>query len=199
MGTSAVSRHIFKLMVLVSNFPLSAPLRAARSLCHHAITHTPTHQEEPTFGVIEPVTLIPAVFIVLAASVVKSTVGFGFAMMAIPFLVLMWEPRQAISILVPLAALLDALIVVQGKRHLDWRRVLPMVLAGALGIPLGNYVLLVMPQRALKPAISGIVLAFAFLLLAGNTLAIRRERLAGGIAGFSSGFLLTSTSLSGPP
>ena len=156
-------------------------------------------QEKPTFGAVEPVTLIPAAFIILAGSTVKSTTGFGFALMATPFLLLMWEPRLVIPILLPLVALVDAMIVVQARRRLDWGRVLPMVLAGAVGIPLGNVILLVLPQRVLKLAIAAIVLAFAVLLLVGYTLTIRRERLAGGAAGFFSGLFLTSTALSGPP
>ena len=74
-----------------------------------------------------------------------------------------------------------------------------MVLAGAVGIPLGNVILLAVPHRALKLSIAAIVLAFAVLLLVGYTLTIRRERLAGGMAGFFSGLFLTSTGLSGPP
>ena len=99
-------------------------------------------QEKATFGAVESVTLIPTAFIILAGSTVKSTTGFGFALMATPFLLLMWEPRLVIPILLPLVLVVDGMIVVQGRRRLDWGRVLPMVLAGAVGIPLGNVILL---------------------------------------------------------
>lgn len=104
-----------------------------------------------------------------------------------------------VAIIVPLVAIIDGMIVVQGRRNLDWRRVLPMILSGAVGIPLGTFILLVIPAEALKFAIGIIVLLFALALLAGYSLNIRRERLAGSIAGFLSGASLTSTSLSGPP
>ena len=91
------------------------------------------------------------------------------------------------------------MIVVQGRRRLDWGKVLPMVAAGAVGIPLGNVILLAVPQSALKLAIAAIVLAFGVLLLVGYTMTIRRDRVAGGVAGFFSGLFLTSTGLSGPP
>ena len=104
-----------------------------------------------------------------------------------------------VAILVPMVFIVDGMIVIQGRRRLDWGRVLPMVAAGAVGIPLGNVVLLAIPQAALKLAIAVIVLAFGVLLLVGYTKTIRRDRLAGGVAGFFSGLFLTSTGLSGPP
>ena len=159
----------------------------------------PTSKEETTFGAVEPVTLIPALFIILAASVVKSTAGFGFALVATPFLLLMWAPRLVVPILLPLFAIVDAMIVIQGRHHLEWRRILPMVAAAALGIPLGNYILLAVPELALTLAMASMVLLFAALLLMGYTINIHRERLAGGLAGFLSGTLVTSTTISGPP
>ena len=129
----------------------------------------------------------------------KSTTGFGFALLGTPFLLLMWEPRFLVPILVPLVLVVDGMIVVQGRRRLDWGKVLPMVAAGAVGIPLGNVILLAVPQSALKLAIAAIVLAFGVLLLVGYTMTIRRDRVAGGVAGFFSGLFLTSTGLSGPP
>ena len=156
-------------------------------------------QEKPTFGAVEPVTLIPAAFIILAGSTVKGTTGFGFVLTATPFLLLMWEPRVVVSILVPMVLVVDGMIVVQGRHRLDWGRVLPMVAAGAAGIPLGNVILLAVPQGALKLAMAAIALAFGVLLLVGQTMTIRRDRLAGGVAGFFSGLFLTSTGLSGPP
>ena len=104
-----------------------------------------------------------------------------------------------VPILVPLVFVVDGMIVVQGRRRLDWGKVLPMVAAGAVGIPLGNVILLAVPQSALKLAIAAIVLAFGVLLLVGYTMTIRRDRVAGGVAGFFSGLFLTSTGLSGPP
>lgn len=104
-----------------------------------------------------------------------------------------------VPIIVPLVTLVDGMIVFQNRRRLEWRRVLPMIMAGALGVPLGTIILLEVPDQALKLSIAGVVLAFALLLLLGYSLTIRHERVAGGMAGFASGLALTSTSISGPP
>ena len=174
-------------------------MRGFASLCQYTTSTHSLLQERPTFGAVEPVTLIPAAIIILVASMAKSTTGFGFALLGTPFLLLMWEPRFLVPILVPLVLVVDGMIVVQGRRRLDWGKVLPMVAAGAVGIPLGNVILLAVPQSALKLAIAAIVLAFGVLLLVGYTMTIRRDRVAGGVAGFFSGLFLTSTGLSGPP
>ena len=104
-----------------------------------------------------------------------------------------------VAIILPLVTIIDGMIVIQGRNSMDWRRVLPMIVSGAFGIPLGTYILLVVPGETLKLAIGIIVLLFALALLSGYSLNIRRERLAGSISGFLSGAFLTSTALSGPP
>lgn len=129
----------------------------------------------------------------------KGTAAFGFTMVAAPFLLLMWEPKLMVPIIVPLFTLLDAMIVYQGRAHLEFRRVLPMVGAAAVGIPLGTYVLLTMPKDALTLAIGAVVLVFGVLLLVGYTVKIQRERVASGAAGFLSGVFLGGAGLSGPP
>ncbi len=148
---------------------------------------------------VEPNTLIPAVFIILAASLVKSTTGFGFAMVSMPLLLLLWDPSHVVPILLPLMITIDALIVAQNRRQLEFRRVAPMAAAGAVGIPMGTYALLSVPTQALKLGVAGLILVSAVLLLREVTITLSRERLASGIAGFLSGLLITSTALSGPP
>ena len=52
---------------------------------------------------VEPITLIPAAFIILAAGVVKGTTGFGFALIATPLLLLLWEPKTLVPVFIPLS------------------------------------------------------------------------------------------------
>lgn len=147
----------------------------------------------------EPHTLIPAAIIVLVASLVKGTTGFGFAMVSTPLLLLLWAPRLVVTVVLPLALTIDVLIVFQNRRLLEPRRVVPMALAGALGVPLGTYALVTIPERFLRMGIASLILVAAVLLLMGFSVTIRRERLAGTVAGFMSGILVSSTAVSGPP
>ena len=148
---------------------------------------------------VEPITLIPAVFIILAAGVVKGTTGFGFALVATPLLLLLWEPKTLVPVFIPLSIVADTFIVMQTWRQVEWGKVLPLVVTGVVGVPLGTYVLLVAPSETLRIAVAGIALTVATLVLLGITVPIRRERIASGVTGFLSGLLSTSTTMSGPP
>ncbi len=143
--------------------------------------------------------LIPATLIVLLASLVKSTTGFGFAMVSAPLLMLMWDPVLVVPIILPLTFTVDALIVARSWRVVEPGRVVPLLVAAVVGIPLGTYALLLVPTQALKLGMAGSILIAAGMLFFGVTMTIGRERVVGALAGFLSGFLVTSTALSGPP
>ena len=148
---------------------------------------------------VDPISLVPAALIVLAASLVKGTTGFGFALVATPLLLLFWEPLVMVPVLIPAGLAADILIVTQNRHRLEWGRVAPMAAAGVVGVPLGTVILLIVPSTALKIGVALVVLASATILLTGARVNISRERVASGVAGFLSGLLLTSTTISGPP
>ena len=148
---------------------------------------------------MEIISLVPAAFIVLAASIVKGTTAFGFALVATPLLLLLWEPLVVVPILIPTGIVVDILIVTKNRHRLEWGRVAPMTVTGILGIPLGTMILLVVPSTALKIVVALAVLASATILMTGAKVNISRERVVSSIAGFISGLLLSSTTIAGPP
>lgn len=148
---------------------------------------------------VDPVTLLPAALIVLAAGVIKGTSAFGFGLTAVPLLLLIWEPRPMVATVLPLVLVLDTLIIVQEHRFVNLRRILPMMAAGAIGAPLGAYVLIAAPPALLEMAIALAIVGFALALLRGYTVKIRHEAIAGSVAGFLSGLMATSSAVSGPP
>ena len=148
---------------------------------------------------VDPVTLIPAAFIVLVAGVIKGTSAFGFGLVSVPLLLLLWEPRSVVAIDLPLVLVLDTFIIVSGRRFVPVRRILPMLAAGVVGAPVGTYILIKAHPTLLGIAISLVIVGFALALLRGYTITIRREAIAGSVAGFLSGLMSTATALSGPP
>jgi len=143
--------------------------------------------------------LVAAALIVLAASVVKGTTGFGFALVATPLLLLLWEPLVMVPVLIPASTVANILIITQNRHRLEWGRVAPMAAAGVLGIPLGTVILFIVPSTTLKIGVALVVLASATILMTGARVNISRERVASSVAGFISGLLLASTTISGPP
>ena len=66
-------------------------------------------------------------------------------------------------------------------------------------MPLGLYLLTVLPERALKVGVSICVITAAVLLSARIQISQNRTRLVDAMAGFISGILNTSTGTNGPP
>ncbi len=148
---------------------------------------------------LSALTLALAALVIVASSIIKGMVGFGFALIAAPGLLMLMDPKLVPVVVMPLSFIQDVTIVVQSRRQVSLRAVLPMVIAAAAGVPLGIYVLLVISPLALKLLISVVVLVFALVLLAGFTFKIRREMAARAAAGFAAGILQTATGAGGPP
>jgi len=143
--------------------------------------------------------LILAAFIVLLAAFVRSVSGFGFALLATPLLTLVFGVKSAVVIVVILSIFSCTLLLFYMRRHVDVKRAAFITLAAIPGIPLGAYLLSRLDQSVVKLAIAILIIIFSILLLLGHSYRFRREALACGIVGFTSGILLTSTSIGGPP
>lgn len=79
--------------------------------------------------------------IVFFAAFTQGLSGFGSVLLALPLLAIFLD----IKTVIPLAALygvtITILLLVQLRRHLDVRRVSPLILGAALGIPIGVFLL----------------------------------------------------------
>ena len=133
------------------------------------------------------------------AAIVKGSTGFGFGLLAIPVLALMLDVKLVIAMAVPLQLIIDVLILSSVWRHLDLQRVLPIVVAGALGVPLGIMVILNVSSEMLRPLVFSAVVLSSLIMITGYTLPIARERLAGAATGLTGGILYASMGISGPP
>ena len=71
------------------------------------------------------------------AGFVQGLAGFGFGLVAMAF----WSWSLAPTLAVPLVvfgSLIGQLLAVRSLRHgLDWRRLMPFLLGGLVGVPLG--------------------------------------------------------------
>lgn len=143
-------------------------------------------------------TLALAAGAAFAGGLVKSTTGFGFALVSLPLLLLIWEPIYAVPVIIPLAFVIDLIIVLNNRTSIDPKRIAPMILAALFGIPLGTYLLLVVASDLLRFAIGGLVITAGLALLFNLTINVKNERVAGGVAGFVSGIMASGMGLAGP-
>ena len=146
-----------------------------------------------------PELLALAFAIALAAGVVRGITGFGGALVMTPPLALLFGPAVAVPVALLLESVVAAPMLVQTRRDMRWRVILPILATACATVPLGAYVLVSADPDTLRRAIAAIVIAFSLLLLRGWRYQ-GRQRVSTSIGlGALSGAMAGATSIGGPP
>jgi uncharacterized membrane protein YfcA len=145
------------------------------------------------------ITYVVFASILSLAMFVQSAVGFGGALVAVPLLSLVLNPREAIPTLALVEIIVNFVLVIQARKNTSWRTVIWFLVGAVPACYMGVYVLAHMPLNILRGLISGMTLIFALLFIFKINLKISdRVGTKAGI-GAVSGFLGGSISISGPP
>lgn len=145
------------------------------------------------------ITGILAIIFIAISMFLETTVGFGFAIISMPLMSLIMEPKAAV-LYVSAAALLSRPILMWNTRH-EWQvSVLGIMLPGViLGMVPGSYVLKLISNTSLK-IFFGIMLLLALILMFYKVrLPIKNMIVGRFLAGVGAGFFGGSTSMAGPP
>lgn len=142
--------------------------------------------------------------VILLSATSQAATGFGFALVSAPvFTALVGSPAAVTSIIITGAAC--DLFIIFGRRQRArpaMREVISLGLWSLPGLALGAVAIAVLSQQVLQ-----VMVALAILAAVGLRLRARRRKPRQGtlhpawgpLAGFTSGFLTTSTTLGGPP
>jgi uncharacterized membrane protein YfcA len=151
-------------------------------------------------GTVDAAT-IGVMAVVFIATLIRSTFGFGEALVAVPLLAL-WIP---LNVAAPLAVLVSitvaAIIVVQDWQKIHLRSTGWLVLATLFGIPLGLLLLTSSHQEMVKAALGLIIIGFSIYSLIGRAPAeLKQDNLAWLlVCGFCAGVLGGAYGMNGPP
>lgn len=160
--------------------------------------------------------------IIFLASLLQSTTGFGFSLMATPLLLLFFNPRDAIQINIVVSLFNSMVLTTQIWREVDRGLLWRLTSGSILGIPLGALLFYFLNTGLLKLAVSFVVLLLTALLLyrdfrAAKTAATdpaKKTSLSGDestgcgsrgskqrevLVGLCAGALTTSLGMPGPP
>ncbi len=133
------------------------------------------------------------------AGMVRGFAGFGAAMIMTPIFSALYGPAVGVALCLMLEIAVALPVVPGVVRLVDWRRIGLLLLAAAVGVPLGNLVLTRSEPEPMRWAISAIVLG-AVVLLASGWRFVGKPRTATTLtAGVSSGFLNGLAGMAGPP
>ncbi|TMK90677.1 MAG: sulfite exporter TauE/SafE family protein [Actinobacteria bacterium] len=131
------------------------------------------------------------------AATIQATMGFGFALVAVPIIAVADDPKVAVVAVTAIGVPMTLWNAIRWRAHLRVGAMVVVVGASLIGMPVGALILTRAPDRALTFAIGIAVLGLTAWLWRGLQLpAGPRTEVAAGIA---SGALATSTGTNGPP
>lgn len=135
---------------------------------------------------------------VLVAGFAQSISGFGFALISVPLMSLVVDPRTSVVVATFVGAVASTVQAVAERRHVEWSSARRLASASYLGMPFGLAAFVVFDERALRLTVGVAVLFALGTLVAGFRLPADRHRFDW-FLGIFSGALATSTSTNGPP
>ncbi len=142
--------------------------------------------------------LLFSILAVAASSVVIGTVGFGFALVAAPVLLLYLEPQQVVVVINSLIGLMMAMVLVRTWRHLELRLSIGLVLGGVAATPIGVLALNSASPGFLRITIALVIIFLALLSLKNIQLPFTRRKMAGPVFGFLTSMATTTIAIGGP-
>jgi hypothetical protein len=134
-----------------------------------------------------------------AASLVASVTGFGFALVSVPFLVVLLPPAQVVPIVLISWAPIAVALIAQCRRDLNRGRILRLLGGAAFGAPVGVFVLASLATDTMRAVIGGICLLAVASLAVKPARPFLRQTPALLLAGLASGVLGGASAMSGPP
>ncbi len=133
------------------------------------------------------------------AILVGSVIGFGGGLIAIPLLTLFFEPRLIVPAFALVGLFTNLMLVIESRQHLHFSKIKYLIIAGALGIPVGAFALAHFPTNVIKVTISIVTLIFALLFLLKVKIPVKANRFTQLVVGFLGGILGGGIAQGGPP
>ncbi|MGD7053690.1 sulfite exporter TauE/SafE family protein [Sutcliffiella horikoshii] len=137
------------------------------------------------------------ILIILIASVLQTSTGFGFSILATPFLLLLYEPSEAIQINLILSLIISMTLIMKIRKDIDFGILGRFGAGSVMGLPIGMTIFLLIDIDRLKLAVSLIILVLTVMLVLKFRIKQNKKRdlLVGGL----SGLFTTSIGMPGPP
>ncbi|MEB3359009.1 MAG: sulfite exporter TauE/SafE family protein [Synechococcales bacterium] len=137
--------------------------------------------------------------LVAIAGYVRGFSGFGSAMILTPGLSLVFNPQQAVAIVILLEMVASIGLIPEALPKTKWPEVLPMAIAAVLVVPLGALCLSLIDPNLMRDIIGGSILGFVVLLLTGQHYQGQPHITVNFVVGALSGFLMGLIGMGGPP
>ncbi|MDP6776829.1 MAG: sulfite exporter TauE/SafE family protein [Candidatus Latescibacteria bacterium] len=148
---------------------------------------------------LDQTTVLYSIAVVWVSAALQGITGFGYMMLAVPALILIFPPQVVVPALIMTWIPLGSVQVVQFRRHVDWGILAQLLASSAVALPLGAVILRDTDPATMQRAIGVLLVGLAVVLQVKPGPPFRHERAARVGAGLVAGLLASSTSVSGPP
>ena|SRR5699024_10542955 len=148
-------------------------------------------------------TLVLILSISFIASLVRSTLGFGESLVAVPLLLFFLSPQIAVPLSVMLSVVIALVVVIQDFSKIHWKRAVYLVIYAFFGIPFGLLILVYGNETLIKTGLGILIIVYALYSLFGKSgfclRASENPKFILFLCGFLSGVLGGAYGLNGPP
>ncbi|WP_300599936.1 sulfite exporter TauE/SafE family protein [Niabella sp.] len=145
--------------------------------------------------------IISILTISFIAALVRSTLGFGESLIAVPLLLLFLPATTAVPLSVMLSIVIALIIVIQDHRKIHFYSAKWLIFYAIPGIPLGLLILVYGNEAQVKTVLGLLIICYALYTLAVKTTKTLKEdsQIWLFICGFLSGVFGGAYGLNGPP
>jgi uncharacterized membrane protein YfcA len=143
--------------------------------------------------------LLPAALILFFGAFVRSALGFGDAVVAMPLLALVLGITTATPLVALVASTIALSILIKNWRKADFHATWRLIVASFAGIPIGLLFLTEVPETYLKLCLGILITGYGMYRILKPALSIGRAPLPAFLFGFFAGVLGGAYNTHGPP
>lgn len=143
--------------------------------------------------------LLVALFAAFAAGTISGLTGFGLALISVPILLFVYEPRTVVLLTTVMSIVICADVVRDSFRDADRKIVAALIPPSFVGVVMGAEILRLVDPLYIRLFVGAVVVFSAGLLLREIRLPGAKTRWGTLVSGWTSGALSTSTGLAAPP
>ena len=136
---------------------------------------------------------------VFVASLFSTVTGFGFALVAVPFLMPVLGAHETVVFIIFGTCLVKMIVLWNTRKHFEWHTVAVTVAGSVLGSLPGSYLLNAISPAYLQILLGTVLVIVLFMMGMHFDLSVKNKTVGRITAGFLSGFSAAMTSISGPP
>ncbi len=151
------------------------------------------------FADVMTTTNVLVLAVLFVATFIRSTFGFGEALVAVPLLALVIPIEVAVPLAVVVSVIVALLIIARDWRHIQFRSASLLVVSTFFGIPIGLWVLTAVAEPVIKAMLGVIIIVFTATCRSRAARSMLRDDRLAWLFGFGAGVLGGAYGMNGPP